>query len=84
MTAIPPDYGPDSDTRVMNESLIVLGTTNKPWLLEDKLRRLFAYNIHVRLPTEKARHGLFRMFLQNMANRISPTDFDSLVANTEG
>lgn len=63
---------------------MVLGTTNQPWLLEDEIRRIFTYNIHVKLPGEKAREELFRMFLQSLSHSVTDDQFKCLVAKSEG
>ncbi|KAB7498782.1 Vacuolar protein sorting-associated protein 4B [Armadillidium nasatum] len=51
LTTLPPAYPPRQDPSTYNEGILVLGTTNQPWLLEDRLRRVFAYNIHDDLAT---------------------------------
>ncbi|KAG7176321.1 Vacuolar protein sorting-associated protein 4A-like 2 [Homarus americanus] len=84
MTTLNPPYPPHIDTTTFNSGIMVLGTTNQPWLLEDELRRIFTYNIHVKLPGEKAREELLRMFLQALPHNINDDQFKCLVAKSEG
>lgn len=84
MTTLNPPYPPRIDPATINDGIMVLGTTNQPWLLEDELRRIFTYNIHVKLPNEKAREELFRMFLQALPHNINEDQFKCLVAKSEG
>ena len=79
-----PPYPGHFDTCAFNEGIMVLGTTNQPWILEDELRRIFTYNIHVKLPNDKAREELLRMFLQNLHHNINDEQFKCLVAKSAG
>ncbi|KAK8722017.1 hypothetical protein OTU49_012433 [Cherax quadricarinatus] len=83
-TTLHPPYPSRIDANSINEGIMVLGTTNQPWMLEDQLRRIFTYNIHVKLPGEKAREELFRMFLQSLSHTINNDQFKCLVAKSEG
>lgn len=84
MTTLNPPYPPRIDPVAFNDSIMVLGTSNQPWLLEEDLRRIFTYNIHIKLPGEKAREELLRMFLQNLKHNINDDQFKCLVAKSEG
>ncbi|ROT63346.1 putative vacuolar protein sorting-associated protein 4B [Penaeus vannamei] len=84
LTTLNPPYPAGIDPSTFNDGLMVLGTTNQPWLLEEDLRRIFTYNIHVKLPNEKAREELLRMFLQNLPHNINDDQFKCLVAKSEG
>ena len=84
MTTFPHGYLQQSNTLNNNENILLLGTTNQPWLLEERLRRVFTYNIHVRLPDEKPRQELFRMFLQNLKHNITEEQFNCLISKSEG
>lgn len=84
MTTLNPPYPPRIDPISFNEGIMVVGTTNQPWLLEDEIRRIFTYNIHVKLPGEKAREELFRMFLQALPHSVTDDQFKCLVAKSEG
>ena len=83
-TTFHPFYGQLPDPLANNDNILVLGTTNQPWLLEDRIRRVFTYNIHVKLPMEKPRHELFRMFLQNFNHNITDEQFSCLISKSEG
>lgn len=84
LTTLNPPYPPGINPDDFNDGIMVLGTTNQPWLLEDDLRRIFTYNIHVKLPGEKAREELFRMFLQTLPHTLTDDHFKCLVAKSEG
>ncbi|XP_071546415.1 uncharacterized protein [Panulirus ornatus] len=84
MTTLNPQYPPLIDPSTINDGIMVLGTTNQPWLLEDELRKIFTYNIHVKLPNEKAREELFRTFLHTLPHNINEDQFKCLVAKSEG
>lgn len=84
LTTLNPPYPPGINPDAFNDGIMVLGTTNQPWLLEDDLRRIFTYNIHVKLPGEKAREELFRMFLQTLPHTLTDDHFKCLVAKSEG
>lgn len=84
LTTLPPAYPPRQEPSSINEGIMVLGTTNQPWLVEERLRRVFAYNIHVKLPGEKPRHELFRTFLQNLPHNINEEEFQCLVSKSDG
>ncbi|MPC61978.1 Vacuolar protein sorting-associated protein 4A [Portunus trituberculatus] len=84
LTTLNPAYPPGINPHAFNDGIMVLGTTNQPWLLEDDLRRIFTYNIHVKLPAEKAREELYRMFLQTLPHTLTDDHFKCLVAKSEG
>lgn len=84
LTTLNPPYPPGINPHAFNDGIMVLGTSNQPWLLEDELRRIFTYNIHVKLPGEKAREELFRMFLQTLPHTLADDHFKCLVAKSEG
>ncbi|XP_076066697.1 uncharacterized protein LOC143040035 [Oratosquilla oratoria] len=83
-TLSPPYMAAGGDPSTFNEGLMVVGTTNLPWVLEDDVRRLFAYNVHIKLPGEKAREELFRTYMQNLPHALTDEQFKCLVAKTEG
>ncbi|KAK7080430.1 Vacuolar protein sorting-associated protein 4A [Halocaridina rubra] len=84
LSTVPPFYSSHFDPVSINDGLMILGTTNQPWLLEDEVRRIFTYNIHIKLPGEKAREELLRLFLQNFKHNINDDQFKCLVAKSEG
>lgn len=81
-TTLKPSYPPNSGN--INEGVMLVATTCSPWVLPDELRRLFAYNIHIKLPAEKQREELFRMFLNNYANNVTSDQYKCLLSKSEG
>ncbi|XP_047739608.1 fidgetin isoform X2 [Hyalella azteca] len=79
-TTLKPSY----PTNSINEQVMLVATTCSPWVLPDELRRLFAYNIHIKLPAEKQREELFRMFLNNYANNVTSDQYKCLLSKSEG
>lgn len=84
LTSISPAYPARCDPHSFNEGIMLLGTTKSPWLLDDDTRRIFTYNIHVKLPNEPAREQLFRMFLHNLPHNIVDDQFQCIVSKSEG
>ncbi|KAF2364080.1 ATPase AAA-type core [Trinorchestia longiramus] len=80
-TTLKPYYPANSS---INEQVMLVATTCSPWVLPDELRRLFAYNIHIKLPAEKQREELFRMFLNNYANNVTHDQYKCLLSKSEG
>ena len=81
-TTLKPSYPPNSGN--INEQVMLVATTCSPWIIPDELRRLFAYNIHIKLPAEKQREELFRMFLNNYANNVTSDQYKCLLSKSEG
>lgn len=64
------------------QRVIVLATTNRPWDLDDAIRRRLEKRIYVPLPDKEARKEMFKLNLRNI--RLDPeVDFDILADNTE-
>jgi len=84
LTTISPAYPARCDPHNFNEGIMLLGTTKSPWLLDDDTRRIFTYNIHVKLPNEQARDQLFKMFLHNLPHNIVDDQFQCIVSKSEG
>ena len=61
----------------------VMAATNRPWDLDDALRRRFEKRVYIPLPNEKGRKQLFELNLKkiNISNDI---DFDKLIKATNG
>ena len=53
-------------SRVGNENVVVLATTNKPWDLDTALLRRLEKRIHVPLPNAATRTQLFNMLLKDL------------------
>lgn len=83
-TTIQPAYPPNANPKSINDHVMLVATTCSPWMLPEELRRLFAYNIHIKLPGEKQREELFRMFLNNYANNVTADHYKCLLSKSEG
>ena len=66
-----------------NSRVMVLATTNKPWDLDEAMRRRLEKRIYIPLPDEKTRLSLFTLFLkdQELENDVS---LAGLAAMTNG
>ena len=80
-TTLSPAYPPSAG---INDQIMLVATTCSPWVLPEDLRTLFAYNIHIKLPNEKHREELFRMFLNNYPNNITGDQYSTLISKSEG
>jgi ATP-dependent 26S proteasome regulatory subunit len=49
-----------------NALVMILATTNKPWDLDEAMRRRLEKRIYIPLPDEKTREKMFRLFLKDM------------------
>jgi katanin p60 ATPase-containing subunit A1 len=63
--------------------VMVLGATNRPWDLDEALRRRFEKRIYIPLPTAIGREDLFRINLKG-TDIADDVDFSILVKKTEG
>ena len=62
---------------------MVLAATNRPWDLDEAIRRRLEKRIYIPLPTAEGRKQLFEINLRGIA--VSPeVTFDKLVEMTEG
>lgn len=50
-----------------SKSVIVLAATNRPWDLDDALRRRLEKRIYIPLPTKQGREDLFRINMKQVA-----------------
>lgn len=62
---------------------MVLAATNRPWDLDDALRRRLEKRIYIPLPSEEGRRDLFKINLKGMSLDEN-IDFDYLVKKTDG
>lgn len=83
-TTMKPAYPQGPNSKSINDHLMLVATTCSPWVLPEELRRLFAYNIHIKLPAEKQREELFRMFLNTYANNVTSDQYKCLISKSEG
>lgn len=63
--------------------VMVLGATNRPWDLDEALRRRFEKRIYIPLPTLKGREDLFRINLSG-TDIEDNVNFTKLCERTEG
>jgi katanin p60 ATPase-containing subunit A1 len=71
-----------------NANILVLATTNRPWDLDDALRRRFEKRIYVPLPEAEVRKNMFWQNLSSsgvmLASDLSPYFLDQCAEQTEG
>lgn len=62
---------------------MVLAATNRPWDLDEAIRRRLEKRIYIPLPTEKGRDELFKINLRGMP-LAADIDWNYLIKITEG
>jgi katanin p60 ATPase-containing subunit A1 len=62
---------------------MVLAATNRPWDLDDAIRRRLEKRIYIPLPTEKGRGELFKINLRGV-ELAQDIDWDHLIKVTDG
>eukprot|EP00484_Ammonia_sp_Unknown_P014327 CAMPEP_0197055176 /NCGR_PEP_ID=MMETSP1384-20130603/58711_1 /TAXON_ID=29189 /ORGANISM="Ammonia sp." /LENGTH=536 /DNA_ID=CAMNT_0042488655 /DNA_START=48 /DNA_END=1658 /DNA_ORIENTATION=- len=72
-----------SSGRNNNKYVMVLATTNYPWLLDEALRRRLEKRIYIDLPDKVSRIALFQMYFKNL-DLDENIDFDKLSELTAG
>ena len=73
----------EEDETSASRKVIVIAATNRPWDLDEAIRRRLEKRVYIPLPTPKARHELFKINLRGIAQGDN-IDFDLLVNKTEG
>ena len=58
--------GTNSSSNEENKFVIVLAATNRPWDLDEALRRRLEKRIYIPLPNEKGRRELVKINLKNV------------------
>lgn len=79
------EEGTDSNSQQPEKPKIVMvmGATNRPWDLDEALRRRFEKRVYIPLPNEKGREELFKINLKNI--KIDENiNFEKLIATTAG
>lgn len=64
--------------------VIVLAATNRPWDLDEALRRRLEKRVYIPLPSDKGRKRLFEIYLSSVNYKGDEIDWDYLIRNTEG
>ena len=65
------------------KNVTVMAATNRPWDLDDALRRRFEKRVYIPLPNEKGRRQLFDLNLKKI-NLSKNIDYDKLIKATDG
>jgi len=66
-----------------NKMVMVLGATNRPWDLDEALRRRFEKRVYIPLPNEKGRSEMFKINLKGVTLEEG-INFDKIVKSTDG
>lgn len=69
---------------VDNEGVLVLGTTNIPWVLDSAIRRRFQKRIYIPLPEEHTRASMFKMNMGNTTTKLIEQDYRILGEKSKG
>jgi katanin p60 ATPase-containing subunit A1 len=73
----------DASDDSASKKVIVIAATNRPWDLDEAIRRRLEKRVYIPLPTPGARKNLFEINLRGIS--LSPDiNFDILVQKTEG
>lgn len=75
--------GATSSANEENKFVIVLAATNRPWDLDEALRRRLEKRIYIPLPNEKGRRELLKINLKEVKMQEA-IDMDFIVKKTEG
>lgn len=67
----------------VSKKVIVIAATNRPWDLDEAIRRRLEKRVYIPLPTPGARKSLFEINLKGILLSEN-IDFETLVAKTEG
>ncbi|CDW76048.1 katanin p60 atpase-containing subunit a1 [Stylonychia lemnae] len=71
------------DDTEAKKNVMVLAATNRPWDLDEAIRRRLEKRIYIPLPTEKGREELFKINLKNI-ELDADIDWNKLVEITDG
>jgi len=67
-----------------NTDVTIIGATNRPWVIDDAIRRRFEKRVYIPLPDSKAREDLFRIKLKDKKINLGDAQFTELAALTDG
>ena len=63
--------------------VVVVGTTNSPWVMDAAFLRRFSIHIHMGLPDLKTRYDLFKLTLDSYLHVLGDGDLRRLAENTD-
>ena len=67
-----------------SKRVIVLAATNRPWDLDEALRRRLEKRVYIPLPSDKGRKRLFEIYLSSVNHKIEDLDWDHLISRSQG
>jgi katanin p60 ATPase-containing subunit A1 len=73
----------DGVTDAEGKYVMVLAATNRPWDLDEAIRRRLEKRIYIPLPTEKGRRDLLRINMKDL-KLDGDVDFEQIVSRTDG
>lgn len=65
-----------------NKLIVVIGATNRPWDLDEAIRRRLQKRIYIPLPTQIGRRQMIRISLKDQ--KTQNIDVEEIVSKTEG
>jgi len=72
----------DSEEPKQSKIVTVIGATNRPWDLDEALRRRFEKRVYIPLPNIRGREELFKINLKNV--QTENLDYQKLIKLTDG
>ena len=82
-----PAANSEEDDSEARKTVMVLAATNRPWDLDEAIRRRLEKRVYIPLPTEVGREALFKINLKGLALQTEgagAVKINELVAKTEG
>ena len=67
-----------------NDDILVLGATNKPWVLDAEIRGEFEKRIYINLPDAPARAEMFKLNIDDASTNLTDQDYKLLGESTNG
>ena len=68
----------------LNNKILVLGATNRPWALDPAIRRRFEKRVYIPLPSRDDRSHIIKLHVGETNHKLSEDDFIELGTVTEG